>query len=331
MAVSSEVQLIGVVLDRLQAAFDRWVDAGHRIIDDKLEDAVRAMLEVTEGESGRLAEAANGVRTLWNKWVGEIQDYVQQNSTAPRDLELPPSEFFSALFQLFRQRLASKLPSNTALEPIVDLRKQGVNSRQICLIYGFTDKQGTPEYDKLIEEEKEPGKHTEDLVTPLARRNAAHISVLEEKIAVWRTYVNSKRPKQVAATESVEELACQGVSLTQIILLHPGVSANEIYERCDKAGIERPPLDYTGAQHSPALHDNEPSVERARILEAQGATPFKGVEVVAKVEPTIGERIQKLANQGLDKAEIAEYFADEGIDVTAQKIAANVREASKEQ
>jgi len=51
--------------------------------------------------------------------------------------------------------------SPVILETIEQLDKQKVSDRQICLIYGWVEPDGTtPQFSKLREERAKPGKHT---------------------------------------------------------------------------------------------------------------------------------------------------------------------------
>lgn len=261
------------IIANASTAYKTWVETGPATLvpDDELylrfqeiADQARVIFR------GRAEPFEHGFLDFAPHWQAFV---AAQQTTADATL-LPSPELWEAWEALSSGALQSRLPKLKRIESIKQLVEEKVPRRQICMIYGFADDVGNPDFEKLEAEIAEPGKHTGEgtgWVAPVNRDLAAQVQQME----IEAETIDRKRRAKVSAAvtpapESIESLVASGVSATQIAKLKR-INVDAVFQYCDENNLPRPPLDYKGTLLAPALHDPELSAERRQQMDMLGA------------------------------------------------------------
>lgn len=198
--------------------------------------------------------------------------YVTSQQTTADITMLPSPELWAAWEALQHFALAATMPRLKRIESIAQLKEEKVSTRQICMIYGFVEPDGvTPDFAKLDEEIREPGKHTgagTGWVAPVNRDLAAKIA----QMTIDAEQISAKRSAKIAAAvtparESIESLLAltPPVSAVQIARMKR-ITVEQVFDYCRQHGLPAPALDYTKELLAPGAHDPVVSTERQAAL-----------------------------------------------------------------
>ncbi|HEV3341407.1 MAG TPA: hypothetical protein VG125_13645 [Pirellulales bacterium] len=184
--------------------------------------------------------------------------------------EMPNQRFWKAVEGIQNAVTAAKSPPPVTVESIPDLVAQKVSDRQICLIYGWLDPSGAPDFQKLREEKAEPGKHTKNWVSPIEKQRQ-QAEQRQKQIAADIAARRARKIKHATepSKESTEELLRQGLSASQIASMRK-TTVSKVFEEADKLGIPRPPINYESPHARRGTHDPEIPEAAARAFDARG-------------------------------------------------------------
>jgi hypothetical protein len=165
--------------DRMKKAIDAAIEAYHGWLRDEavnevteeLEDAVESLLLVFDAseapqEYQALARVVERIVPEWESWKQEVAKHGTEGV-------FPGHYWSNAMRDLARAWMMPEEYEVPALEPVAELTRQNVSARQIALIYGWMKPDGSPDTQKVFEEQFKPGRHTENMVHPaIAKRKA---------------------------------------------------------------------------------------------------------------------------------------------------------------
>lgn len=283
-----------LVLDNLFTAQQEWIEADTPYITEDFETAVENAISVFNiGDiPSDMRVATERMDELGRQW----EDYKLQAETKSDPMFLPNDAFWKILDQLRGLRENARPKPKLAIESIDELTKQGVSDRQICVIYGWTDRNDQAELWRLQEERKAPGKHTgEGFVHPLERRRIEEEKRQKEIVEqIRQKRIRKTQRKTTPPPESLEQLVSGGVSTKQIANIL-GCSVEEVHAKCKAAGLELP-------------MDNYDPTPTSGINEKQVRKMPPGTGRAIKQEPSVDETEDETGDEPDD------YIADDEID-----------------
>lgn len=264
-----------LVIDNLSDKYAAWVDAEATYITQEFESAIAETLEVFAGSDipstcRVLARTVEALEVFWNRYRAEAEQAADVNI-------MPGQGFFKSLEALQSLRNQMRAQPKKVLETLAMCEKQGLNDRQICILYDWVDEYGAPQMWKLAEERAEPGKHTANHV-PLAEKKRLEAEAKRE--AVFARLKAKQAAKIAAATKPADEpwenLLATGLSATQISKMKL-VHVDEVFAKADELGVPRPPLNYdvrtTTGQYDKS--DDSDSAKRVKDATNTGLTKRK--------------------------------------------------------
>jgi hypothetical protein len=215
------------------------------------------------------------------------------------------------------------LPERPAkrLETIAQLDLEKVSDRQIALMYGWKQADGSPDVNKVREERAAPGTHynAAEWVNPQYAKEDAEIAAKWSERAIRITSVESIAEAKMAP-ETLDDLIRQDVPSKQIAMMLK-IDIEEVKARARALNF---PLD---GQFVPSVspHDRmqdirDADVEKRRKLQelaaADSATRAAETDVA-----TMPERILSLAADGQNPKQIAKLLSDDYPGLNEAKVA----------
>lgn len=263
------------VTDNLLSVHANWLDADTPYFTEELEKATLETIEVfglgdIPGDLRDLARVVDELAAQWEKF--------RQAAEVSRDPHLLPRDGFWKQIEMMRDLREAARPKPTVeLETIEQLEKQNVSDRQICLIYGWVNGDGSPQFDKLREERKKPGTHINDDFIPPRERTRRQQEARQREIV---EAIRAKQRKKLAvlttpAKEAWPVLFEQGLSAKQLAKMKK-VSLDDVYAKAVELGYPKPPLDYDLRTPAPKKPDEKPTSEAHDEPEQPEPTRNKG-------------------------------------------------------
>lgn len=265
------VHLLAMVTNTAKA-HKEWVEHGDAALLPE-DDLYQRFQELADQSRVIFAPRAEDLEKLILAFAPHWSAFVTSQQTTADITMLPGPELWEAWENLHRHTLLQTMPRLKRIESIKQLLEEKVPRRQMCMIYGFTQPDGSPDFEKLEEEIETPGKHTgQGWVAPVNRELAAKIQQLE----IEAESVSRKRQAKIAAAvtpakESIESLVASGVSARQVAQMKR-TSVDYVSEYCRQHGLPQPPLDYSPTLLGPGMHDPVVSAERQAAMDRLGVT-----------------------------------------------------------
>jgi hypothetical protein len=337
-----------LVVDHLRELHDNWAASDTPYITEELERGFDELVEVFRvgdipASCRQLNTRVERLAEAWETW--KLRAAADPDRHTVPDARTAPGFWKRYELVVGARREAAPRPV-LSLETIAELDRQEVPDRQICLKYGWMSEEGVPDYTKLREERREPGKHTSPesgFVPPLerARREAeAAAAAAVARIAHRREQLIKR------ATEPdvppVEQLVEDGVSLRQIARIHQ-ISTEQAAAACTAAGVQPPPLDYEPLTSGRGPFEQQLTPGEEKALQAEQQAPVRGLAgqpdeeeaEEAPAEPpagrgplTLEQQIVSFARDGLKPGEIAAKMKD--LHVSPQKAQAVIARWKRE-
>lgn len=327
--MSSEVETdrrnhLFLVTDNLLEVHKVWVESDTIYFTEEMEKAVEETVEVfargaIPGDCRVLNERVTNLSVQW-------EVFKQRASITNDPICLPDNAFWKALEWVADARRETKPKARRVLETITDLEKQKVPDKQICLIYGWRQPNGSPDFAKLQEERTKPGTHTgEGFVPPLEKKRQE--AEARERAIVTRLREQRERKVERATApppESLQELIATKVSGEQIAnLFH--CTLGRVREMCDEQGLPHPPDRYESLNAVRGPH--EPDLPES-VARAYGEYPDE--EEAPSAPMTLEQEIVHYSGQGMNSREVAEAVSREDAKVSWQKVNAVLKRFKKE-
>ena len=318
------------VVDHLLREWNEWSKPdAPRFFTEPFQAAVEETLAVfgSGDMPGELRELYSGVRQLQDKW----DFWVRRNETRTVKEDAPPTAFFAALELIEALRQSADSPRDKPLEPVSELKAQGVGSVQICRIYGFVDSQGRTEDWKIAEECKDPGCHSTKIPgwLPPHQRRRQEEQRRQQEIFARNRQIRQQKVQSLTqpGPETYAELAAlPDMCLRQIAKIKK-VTPEEAAAELTAQGLKVPPMDPPSANaikgdHDSDIHDDPPPASTPPATyppsDDDPSEPPAGLGEAMTLE----DEIVAYHKGGLNHSEIREAFKGSGQEVTPQKISA---------
>ena len=263
------------IVDNASKTHRAWAEGGdtHLLPEDELYQRFNEI-----AEQGRFinAQRASDLERMFLNFGAQWRSFVasqQQNMDVGM---LPGERFWEAWEALEAERAAAKTPQLKEIEPIETLVAQKVSERQICMIYGFMLGDGSPDFRKLREEIKEPGKHTgpeTEWVAPVNEHIVRQIKLDKlDRDAIRRRRDAKVSAANTPAPESIEMLVADNVSGEQIARMKK-ITTDEVYAYCKANNLPAPPLNYEASLQAPKAFDRDKGESLQRVQQTMGNQP----------------------------------------------------------
>ena len=344
------------VTDSASEAHSEWSESDIPYITDPFQSAVDDMVEVFStgdipADCRALNKEVEALTDLWKAWKTAAEVSGDTNT-------MPSQDFWLAMERVAAARVQAVPKQPVKLETIEQLDKQGVSDRQICVMYEWVLTDGSPDFDKLREERKDPGTHTgEDFVPPQERRRLERQSSQDAAVARARRRREKKLEKMSAeAPESLEQLVAEGVSAEQIAIMR-NCTVEQVFAECDEESLQRPESHYAPAQtergiHGPPINEAtdramDADVAKRRELSKQGLTEMEEYSKPKPTRPapwqkktdeipgdgpimTLEQHIVVLYQEGMKPGKIAKTLTTEEETISKQKVNSVIQRYNKE-
>lgn len=236
------------VIDAMLAAHAEWIESDQETLspDDEFwrrcDETVEMFSEGSiPGDIRPVAEVVDREFSRgWNRFLQE-----REMSVNPTHV-LPGNGLWSSIHTIRALRTSAKVVKTRRPEPVAELLalKPPCTHEQIAKIWGWVDKNGEADLDKVREEIAQPGIHTSKWVDPRqvkleseAKRQQAIIDELNKRTA------DKVRSLTATAPESFADLIKSGVCARQIAQMKR-CTVETVYAEADKAGLPRPLYEY---------------------------------------------------------------------------------------
>jgi len=215
-----------------------------------------------------------------------------------------------------------------SIESIAQLDIEKVGDRQIALIYGWAQSDGSPDIQKVREERANPGTHFDKSkwVHPQDAADAAEVAARWSQRSL-RIAASDAMGEASMAPETLDDLIRQDVSSKQIAMML-NIEVAEVKERARLLNI---PID---GQFVPSVspHDRMQDIRDAdqdrkrKLHQAASQAEMRAAET----DPaTMAERILSLAADGQKPKQIVRTLASDFSDLTEAKVAGILAHAEK--
>lgn len=209
------------------------------------------------------------------------------------------------------------------LEPIPQLVIEKVSERQIALMYGWKQADGSPDVIKVREEIAKPGTHfdAEKWVHPEDARFYAEVAEKWAKRS-GRAADDVVASAPLVAPESLDDLIRQDVPSAQIARMK-GISADDVRQRAQQLGLV---LD---GQFVPSVSPHD-RMQDIRDEDAKRRAELQRAAKPVGVTNSLPDRITSLAAEGLSPQQIADQLSSDHPNLTDKKVARVLQAAAKE-
>ena len=316
----SRTEQLRTLADAFLAMHDTWMAAGddRPTPDATYWDHTNALVE---------GYSAGDIPGDCRKLAAAVGDYMDQvtlfDLRTEVDQHMPPPPFFKAVDRI---RAVFDAPSERdnlkSLETVAQLDKEGVFHSQIAEIYGWMDSKGQPIIYKVVEELREPGKHTgpgsgwrDPRLVAIERREAAaeqHVRDVTERRAIHKP-----KPKP-PCPESTLQLIKEQVGDEQIADMRSlpvaVVAAYRARYDANEAGLAKEPTAEFVAEHTPRK-PAQPIHQEAKPIEDDDVSDSLGDDATedddSDSEPAAGSlesQVAQLHDDGRSNREIADLL-----------------------
>jgi hypothetical protein len=285
----------------------RWRTGDRKPITEGLIEAfddLFALVGVAE-----VADDAKKIVLAIDQFDDLLAEWAEGCELSPEDTDPHGSQklwmAFDAIFE------ACEVPQRRKPESIKQLGIEKVSDGQIALIYGWKNRDGSPDVQKVREERDNPGTHydAETWIHPADLRAQNEINELWTKRAP-RMVVNESTGGQREAPESLDELIQQRVPSKQIAMMKR-IDVEQVRLRASQLGI---PLDgqfvpsISPADRMQSMRDEE-SDREAQVMAAMNEQP-----------KTLPERVMALAQSGQSMQQIVDGLKKDYPNLTPAKL-----------
>lgn len=303
----------------------RWRNGPRKAISDRLIELFHELFEAVA-----TADVADEIKPTVLKidaFEDVLAEWAEECDLSPEDADPRGPIKLWAAYREIAMALTEYRPRKA--EPIETLITQKVSDRQIALIYGWKQPDGSPDTAKVLEEKAEPGKHY-DPATWVHPSEAKAKAELDARWAQRSDRVDARvadKHTRPEAPETIEELIQQRVPSKQIAKMKR-VDVEEVRQRAIELGI---PLDGQFVRRtSPAdkmaeLREAEADreAEMAKKMEQQNADDDPG-------DPPLIEQILSLYIDGKSPQQIADALQADHPKLTYQKVSRMIQEAEQQ-
>ena len=298
-------------------------------------------LKIREGDVPRELQ---DLAVATGKLYAELTAYSEHKARSAQPNGAPTEKFWVAAREVAKCLEASRPLPPEVLEPVIELRRQGVSPEQIARqIYGrggvgpFLLENGAINYKLLEEEATKPGSVIgPDWIPPWhAEVQRRHAESVRNRLSAYDTLAT---PKKVEDPHTVEEMILEGAYVQQIERAK-GVTRDEVLEVAARLGVTvedqpgfrvAPTARPVPIERAPETGTTETAEATAETATAETATAETATEKSAKapaMTPDQETAAKALtidlwkANENIGFAELAQAVRDKGYPVNVQRCA----------
>lgn len=302
----------------------RWRNGPRKAVSDSLIESFHELFE--EVATADVADDVKATVLKIDAFEDALAEWAEACDLSPEDAD-PRGPI--SLWSAYREIIASLTEYRPRkAEPIETLVAQKVTDRQIAMIYGWKQPDGSPDTAKVLEEKAEPGKHYD----PATWVHPSEVKVKAELDARWaqrtdrvdaRVVAKHTRP---AAPETIDELIQQRVPSKQIAKMKR-VDIEEVRQRAAELGI---PLD------GQFVRRTSPADKMAEMREADADRDADLAKKMQRdtedpAEPqSLVERVLDLYLDGNSPQQIADELRADHPKLTYQKVSRMIQEAEQQ-
>lgn len=261
------------IVENASKAHRAWAEGGdsHLLPEDNL---YQRFSEISDQSRFINKALASDLERLFLDFGGHWRAFVSAQQQNMDVSMLPGQGLWEAWEAIETEAYAARMPELKDVEPLQTLIDQKVPERQMCMIYGFMRADGSPDFRKLREELREPGKHTKPetgWVAPVNRHIVEQIKLNEmDRDAIRRRRHAKVSAANTPAPESIESLVAEGVSAEQISKMKK-IPVAAVIEYCQTNNLPLPQLNYEASLKGPKAFDFDKNESRQRIEAAMSA------------------------------------------------------------
>jgi hypothetical protein len=287
------------------APFVQWRGRPTRAISELLVESFESLFVMVD--TMEIEQDGHAIALAVDSFMEAYDHWAEQSELSPE--EMPPGgspEMWSA----WREVVGATADKPVRrLEPIKQLLLEKVSERQIALMYGWRQSDGSPDIEKVREEKEKPGTHYDPKtwVHPQDAADAADVA------ARWKQR-QTRSDAEVAAQpqpapESLDDLIRQDVPSKQIARML-GIDVDAVRTRAAQIGVS---LD---GQFVPSVsqHDKMQDIRDADTAKRQELAKLASQEAMV-------DRVLSLA-ESMKPSEIAKNLSGEYPSLTTAKVAA---------
>lgn len=217
------------------------------------------------------------------------------------------------------------------------LKEHGGDYEQVALRFGWFNLMGYPDTRMVREEEAEPGRHTgpeSGWVPPLVARERTRVQKIVDQCSEILKRIDL-RNKAKKATPGIKELIDQGVSLSQIALMH-GKKPMELQAEIIEHGWPMPPMEYSTSDYdfTPAglskQFDEVIKAELANSTSPHATDVVESPAVAQSADETFEHQVVALGGAGFSAEEIAAHMSSPAHRVSQRKVKAILNQHAKD-
>lgn len=301
----------------------RWRTGPRKAISDSLIESFHEMFEAVATDD--VSDDIKPIVLKIDAFEDALAEWAEACDLTPEDADPRGSAKLWAAFREVISSLTEYRPRKA--ESIETLVAQKVSDRQIAMIYGWKQEDGSPDTTKVLEEKANPGTHydPETWVHPSEMKAKAE---LDARWALRMDRVDARvvaKHTQREAPETLEELIQQRVPSKQIAKMKR-VDVELVRQRAAELGV---PLD------GQFVRRTSPADKMAELREADAD---REAELAQKMqpdadesgEPSLLERILELYVDGKSPQQIADELKADHPKLTYQKVSRMIQEAEQQ-
>jgi len=317
------VQNVAKTIERWEAAntdtapFVQWRGRPTKAISEALVEAFEGLFDLVDTVD--IDITAHAIALEIDRFMATYERWAELSELSPEEASPSGSAEVWAAWRDVVSSTAERPVKN--IESIEQLDVEKVSDRQIAMIYGWRQSDGSPDIQKVREERKEPGKHfnRETWVHPQDAKDAAEVAArwAERQLRISDRDAMAEAPM---APETLDELIMQDVPSKQIAMILK-IDVSEVKARAAALNV---PLD---GQFVPSVspHDRMQDIRdadakrRSELSRTAVASQTRAAETDPAAMP---ERVLSLAADGMNPKQIAKLLSDDYKGLTESKVAA---------
>lgn len=327
MATAKEIQ---ETVERANAVVARWRSMDEprvpfqgkscKAVSDPVVEAINEVAQIAGTPNSNVEDSARRVVLAIDEFADHLNQWYTDLSFGP---DHAPPDGSSLMWQAWDAVVAACVPRRSRPpESMDDLTRSNTSLAQIAKIYGWKNEDGSPDIQKVVEEQNKPGTHydPETWVHP-ADRNLQASADEQWKRRQPREHLGQPVASRTGhvAPEPLDELI-QTVDNAKQIARMKGITVEEVEARAAELGVA-----IDGKFRKPSNPEDQAKAKEAATQRQQ--------EAYAKSYPEITdmeERVVMLHLDGWKPAKIAETLNVDYPTLNFQKVGKIVAAAEKE-